>query len=134
MKLHISIVTPTKTILETDADEIVIPTTEGEIAVLPHHIPLVTHIASGELLIKHGDKTDSFAVTGGFAEIGNNTVSILADYAVHAKDINERKAEEAKERAKHLMEQKLSEKDFAEAQAELERAMAQIRLIQKLRK
>jgi len=103
MKLHINVVTPEKTILDEDIDEVIIPTITGEITILPQHIPLLSQIAPGELTIKKGNATEHLVVVGGFLEVGNNIITILADHAVHAKNIILAKAQEAKERAEKAM-------------------------------
>lgn len=132
--LHVSVVTPEKTLVETEADEVIIPTPQGEIAILPQHIPLLTQVAPGELIIKKGTNSQHLAVVGGFVELGNNRLYILADFGIASGDINERRAHEAKERAEKLLESKLTDEEFAHATAELERAMTQIRLLTKLKK
>ena len=134
MKLTISVVTPEKTLLEEEADEVIIPTTEGEIAVLPHHISLLSQIAPGELQIRNAGKTDHLAVIGGFLEIGNNKITVLADYAIHAKDISTAKAEEAKERAEKAMKNKMTENEFRVAQDEFIKAILELKVAKKIGK
>jgi F-type H+-transporting ATPase subunit epsilon len=134
MPLHIQIVTPEKIILDTQADEIIAPTITGEIAILPHHIPLLTQLEPGELTIKRGSAIEHFVVVGGFLEVGTDTVSILADYAVHGKDISEAKAEEAKQRAQKRMEERKSDEDFAIAEAEFRRAILELKVAQKIKR
>lgn len=131
MKLQITVVTPEKKLLEQEADEIVIPTTEGEIAVLPEHISLLSQIAPGTLQIKLNGKTETLAVMGGFIEVGHNKVIILADYAVHAKDISEGKAQEAKERAERAMKDKKSGNEFKVAQDEFIKAILELKVAKK---
>ena len=132
--LHISITTPEKTILDQEADEVVIPTITGEITVLPSHVPLLSQLAPGEVAVKKGSQIRHLAITGGFLEIGNDTVSLLADYAISGEDANERRAQEAKERAEKLMKEKGTEQQYAIAQGELQKALAELRLISKVRK
>ena len=129
--LHIKIISPEKVILETDADQISAPTTTGEITILPHHIPLVTQLADGELIVKIGSKETAIAVAGGFLEVGSNTVSVLADYAITSEAIEESRAQEAKERAEKLMKEKKSDRDFAEAQAIFRRAILELKIASK---
>jgi F-type H+-transporting ATPase subunit epsilon len=128
MKLHITVVTPEKTLISEDADEIIIPTTEGEIAVLPEHIPLLSQITPGELIIKKGNQTENLAVMGGFIEVGKNQITILADYAIHAKDINTGKAEEAKQRAERAMKDKTTGNEFRVAQDEFIKAILELKV------
>ncbi len=134
MKLQITVVTPEKKLLEQEADEIIIPTTEGEIAVLPEHISLLSQIAPGTMQIKLNGKTDHLAVMGGFLEIGNNKVTILADYAVHAKDISTGKAQEAKERAERAMKDKTSGNEFKVAQDEFIKAILELKVAKRVGK
>lgn len=129
VKLHI--LTPEKEIYNEEADEVIIPTTAGVIGVLPHHAPLVAQIMPGELEIKHNGKNIPMAVYGGYVEINHNTVSILADYAARVEDIELAKVQEAKERAEKLMQEKISEEDFAMAEAELQKALMQLRVVRK---
>ena len=132
MKLQITVVTPEKTLLNEEADEIVIPTVEGEISVLPEHIPLLSQIAPGELIIKKGNTTDHLAVMGGFIEVGKNAVTILADYAVRAKDIHTGKAQEAKERAERAMKDKTSGNEFKVAQDEFIKAILELKVAKRV--
>ncbi|HSX08760.1 MAG TPA: ATP synthase F1 subunit epsilon [Candidatus Saccharimonadales bacterium] len=134
MKLQITVVTPEKKLLEQEADEIIIPTTEGEIAVLPEHISLLSQIAPGTLQIKLNGKTDHLAVMGGFLEVGHNKVTILADYAVHAKDISTGKAQEAKERAERAMKDKTSGNEFKVAQDEFIKAILELKVAKRVGK
>lgn len=132
MSLHVQVVTPEKTVLETEADEIIIPTTEGEIAVLPHHVALLTQVAPGELMIKKNQQTQHMAVMGGFVEISKDSVSILAEFAVAGKDISALKAQEAKDRAEKAMKENLSQEDYAVAAGELQKAILQLKIAGKL--
>lgn len=134
MALHISIVTPEKAILETEADEIIIPTTEGEITVLPQHVPLLSQIAPGELILKKGNTTEHIAVMGGFLEISHDKITVLSDYAVHGNNISAIKAQEAKERAERKMKEKLTEEDFAVVQAEFQKAILELKVANKIKR
>ena len=131
MKLLLDIITPTNVVLSEEVDEITMPTTDGEISILPNHVNLLTKIAPGEMLIKKGPKTDLFAITGGFLEIANNHVNVLADYAIHADAIEIAKVEEAKERAQKAMKEKLTEEDFRVVNAELAKSLLQLKVARK---
>lgn len=136
MNLSLVIITPQKVVLEDEADEIIAPTTTGQITILPKHIGLLTKIEPGELIIKKGKTIDSFAITGGILEVSQNKVTVLADYAVHSKEIEIAKAIEAQKRAEQLMKQakeKESEKDFVLAETELRRALLELKVGQKRR-
>ena len=131
--LQISIVTPEKIILDTQADEIIIPTTQGEITVLPEHVPLVSQVGPGELVIKKGNSSEHLAVMGGFLEVSKDTVTILADYAVHSREISAVKAEEAKKRAEKAMREGATQKDYAEAEAALQKAILELKIARKIK-
>lgn len=126
--LHFEIITPEKVVFSDEVDEVIAPTAQGQIAILPHHVNLLSRVTEGELIIKKGQKEQYIAVMGGFLEVGNNKVSLLADYAIHAAEINVAKAEEAKKRAEKLLEEKLSEKDFVIAQSELQKALMELKV------
>ncbi|HKC14647.1 MAG TPA: F0F1 ATP synthase subunit epsilon [Patescibacteria group bacterium] len=128
MSLQLQIITPLKSILNEQVDEIVVPTESGEITVLPSHVPLLTKIKPGEMIIKRNQKSSFFAITGGFLEVNDNNVTILADYAVRAEDIEVAKAKEAEERAKQTMKEKADKREFAVAEADLRRAIVELQV------
>ncbi len=134
MSLLLEIITPEKVVYKDEVDEVIIPTVNGEIAVLPHHVNLLSQIIPGELIIKKGDKTESIAITGGFLDVNKNGVNILADYAIKAGDIETAKAKEAQERAERLMKEKTTDKDFKIAEAELRKAILQLKVATKYKK
>ena len=131
MKLHLEVITPTKVVLSEEVDEIIINTASGEITILPNHIDLLTKLVPGEMIVKTGSKTQSLAVNGGFLEISNNKVSILADYAVRAADIEIAKAKEAKEQAEKVMKNKEVNKAFVVAEAKLRKALLELKVATK---
>lgn len=134
MKLLIEIVTPEKIVFkEENAEEVLIPTPNGQIGILPHHLPLLTQVTSGELVVKKGKTTQFLAITSGFAEIANNKITILADYAVRSEEIEIAKAQEAKKRAEQLLNEKISAKDFAIAEADLRRSILELKVAQRRR-
>lgn len=128
MKLLLEIITPTRVVLKEEVDEVTIPTVNGEISILPNHIDLLTKIKEGEMTIKRNNKSEAFAITGGFLEISNNHVNILADHAIKAEDIEIAKVQEAQERAKQAMKNKESSKEFAVAQADLRKAILELKV------
>lgn len=129
MALYLKLITPTATILDEEVDEITLPTVNGEISILPNHVDLLTKLVEGEMIIKKGNKTQGFAVFGGFLEVSKNHASILADYAVRAEDIEIGKAKEAGERAQKAMKEKTSEQDFKIADAELRKALLELKVV-----
>jgi F-type H+-transporting ATPase subunit epsilon len=112
-------------------DEITAPGFDGEISILPNHVNLLTRLKHGELIIKKAGKNSAFAVMGGFLEVLDNKVSILADYAIKADDIEIAKAEQARERAKKLMEERKGKEDFAIAEGELRRSLLELKVAKK---
>ncbi|HSX40322.1 MAG TPA: ATP synthase F1 subunit epsilon [Candidatus Saccharimonadales bacterium] len=131
MTFHLDIITPEKNVFSSEVEELTVPTVNGQISILPHHVALLTQVVSGEMIIKQKDKAEPFAITGGFLEVADNKVSVLADFAIHAEDISVAKAEEAKKRAEHLMSDKTSEQDLRMAQAELQKAILQLHIAHK---
>jgi F-type H+-transporting ATPase subunit epsilon len=135
--MKLEIVTPERIIYSGDVDQITVDTANGRIAVLPHHVNLFSKIMPGEMIIKIGDRDQSLAVTGGFLEVSNNKVTILADYAVHADEVDVNKALEAQKRAEEILKKKegqISEQDFAEARAELSRAILELHVANRRRR
>lgn len=128
--MRLNIVTPEKKIFEDEVDSVSLPTYDGEITVLPHHVPLMTQIKAGELTIKAKGKTEYFVTGPGFVEITGKRVSVLTDLAETSEQISLEKAEEAKKRAEEAIKNKhnLSDEEFATAAASLERALASINI------
>lgn len=127
------LITPEKIAFEAETASVTLPTTTGEITVLPGHIPLVSQLGNGELIVR--DTTDHiFAVSGGFVTIGSDIIEVLAEAADHADEIDLQKAEEARARAEKLREAAQGEMELAEAAAALGRALAQIKVAQRKHK
>lgn len=131
MNLYLSIITPEKVIYEDEVAEIVVPTVNGEIAILPNHINLLTQVNPGELVIQKGASQQYLAVTGGFLEVRDNKVSVLAEYAVKAQDIEVARAMEAKKRAEKVMSEKSTDNEMRIAQAEMIKAILELRVATK---
>lgn len=127
-KLNVELVTPEGTVLSTEADFVKAPGLAGELGVLPRHIPLMTPLRAGEVLVRNEDDEHFIFVAGGFLQVLPDKVVILADVAERAEDIDEERAEEARKRAQQLLEQPGVEADSAEAVAALERAMFRLRV------
>ncbi len=133
MKLQLEVITPVQSVLKDEVDEIVIPTDTGEIAILPNHVDLVSKIKAGEMIIKKAGKSSFFAITGGFLEINKNNVTILADYAVRAENIEIAKAKEAQERAQEKLKQKVSGREFAQAESDLRKSLTELHVAKRRR-
>jgi len=127
-QLHLKIVTPEKLLIDEQVDQVNIPTVEGQIGILPHHANLMAKLKPGELVIKKGGKQESLAMGDGFLQMTDNTLTIMTDLATYAQDIDERAVEEAKKRAEQALEQKLSDEEYAETLANLEKSLAQLRI------
>jgi F-type H+-transporting ATPase subunit epsilon len=138
-KLNLKIVTPEKLILEELVDSVTIPTTEGEITILPDHIPLVAGLASGNIVAISDGEHIPIAVVGGFVETKkeNNLteVTILADFAEHIGDITDEEIEKAKAKAEELRKQAENNEvvDFEHFESELERSLNRIKIADKWR-
>jgi F-type H+-transporting ATPase subunit epsilon len=128
MKLILEVLTPTKSLLNEEIDQVTVPTLEGEISILPNHVNLLTKLSSGEMIVRKANKNETFAVLGGFLEVSNNHVSVLADHAIRANDIELAKAQEAHERAKLAMKNKQNEKEFKVAEANLRKALLELKI------
>ena len=103
MPLVLEIVTPEARVYSDTIDSVVIPTVEGEVGILPGHIALLTQVADGELRVMKGNETHYLAVGGGFAEVGDDRVRVLAEHAITAEKIDEDAVEAALKRAEqHL--------------------------------
>jgi F-type H+-transporting ATPase subunit epsilon len=127
-KLQVELVTAEGRVLSTEADFVRAPGLAGELGVLPHHIPLMTPLRPGEVLVRNNGDEEYLFVAGGFLEVLPDRVVILADAAERAEDIDEARAEEARRRAQQLVEQRADAADAAEAAAALERAMYRLRI------
>ncbi len=127
--ITLDIISQEKHLTTIEVGEIIAPTTSGVITVLPNHIPMFTKLADGVITTKSGDKTDEFAILGGFMDIGpDSKVTILADAALRTDDINIAKAEEAKRLAEEAMQNKGSEIEFKEAEASLRKALLELKV------
>jgi F-type H+-transporting ATPase subunit epsilon len=127
-KLHVDIVTVEGRRFEGEADFVLAPGIEGELGILPRHIPLLTPLAAGAIKVRNDGDEQFFFVSGGFLEVRPDQVTVLADAAERAEDIDEARAEEARRRAQSLLEQKVSAAEVAGASAALARAEARLRL------
>ena len=127
-QLHLKIVTPEKLIIDEEVDMVTLSSSEGELGILPHHTGLMAKLLPGELRIKKGEKTEILATGDGFIQVANNTLTILTDLAENVADIDEKAVEEARKRAESALEQKLSDVEYAETFAILEKSLAQLRV------
>jgi F-type H+-transporting ATPase subunit epsilon len=134
MPLELEIVTAERQLLaEDNIDVVIAPGSEGELAILPRHAPLMTILEMGELRYRRGGDETSVAVTGGFMEVRNNKVTVLADAAEKAEDIDEARAEAARQRAQQRLTQRPSELDLVRAEIALRRSLLRLRVAERRR-
>ncbi len=133
MTIHVDIVSAEKEIYSGTAEMVFAPLVTGEVGVLPRHAPLLARMKPGEVRVRTATEELSFYVSGGLLEVQPHVVTVLADTAARAKDLDEAAALKAKERAEEALKNRKTEIDYARAQAELAEALAQLRAIQKLR-
>lgn len=132
-KLRLVVVTPEGKTFDDDVEQVVMPGVEGQLGILPGHVPLLTAIQPGELDLKAGSRGDELAVGGGFAEVTGSRVTILTDMAVKPEDIDEHAVERALERAKEALLEKRAGPEAAELMALIQRSTAQLQLKRKRR-
>lgn len=135
MTLHVDIVSAEEEIHSGPASVVYAPAEMGEVGIYPRHAPLVTRLKPGEIRVETPDGEELlFFVSGGLLEVQPHVVTVLADTAIRAKDLDEAAALEAQKKAEQAMRDKTSAMELAKAKAELVQAAAQLRAIQKLRK
>ena len=135
MTVHVDIVSAEAAIFSGLATMVFAPGVMGELGIMPRHAPLLTKIKPGEVRIRTEDGNEEFFyVSGGMLEIQPHIITILADTAARAKDLDEAAAQAAKQRAEQALKDKKGDIDLAQAEAELAEAIAQIKAIQSLRK
>lgn len=130
----LTITTPERTVFEGRAESVTIPTSTGEITVLAHHMPIATVLKAGELVIRHGQDVQPYAVAGGFVEVLPDKIVILADTAEHLTEIDEQRAQEAVARAEKLKDDvRHNVEEYAMVTAKLERDLNRLKIIRKHR-
>jgi F-type H+-transporting ATPase subunit epsilon len=133
--IHVDIVSAEGEIYAGEASMVFAPAAMGELGIAPRHAPLLTNLKPGEIRVQSPDGQEQhFYVSGGALEVQPHLVTVLADTAVRAKDLDETAALEAKRRAEEALRDRKDHMELAEAQAELARAAAQLKAIDRLRK
>jgi F-type H+-transporting ATPase subunit epsilon len=133
--IHLDIVSAEGEIFSGEATMVFAPGSQGELGIAPRHAPLLTTLKAGEVRVQAADHEEqSFYVGGGTLEVQPHLVTVLADTAARARDLDEAAAQEAKQRAEEAIRGRGEKMDIAEAQAELARAVAQLRAIERLRR
>ena len=133
MAIHVNIVSAEGEIFTGEADMVFAPAKAGEIGIAPRHAPLLTTLKPGSVRVQTGETERLFYVTGGILEVQPYLVTVLADSALHAEQLDEAEALAARERAKEMLEGKHGAIDLARAQAELVEAEARYRAAQQLK-
>ncbi|MDH7476599.1 MAG: ATP synthase F1 subunit epsilon [Microgenomates group bacterium] len=134
VKLKLKIITPRKIIKEEEVDSISVPTSDGEITILPKHINLFTLLKEGIVKIKTGDKEDYLAIGGGYLQTDGYLVNLLVSRAYGQSEIDEKLTQKAIEEAKTLIKQSKDEKEKAEAISLLRRSMIDFKLLKRRKK
>jgi F-type H+-transporting ATPase subunit epsilon len=124
--LKLEIVTPHATVYSEDVEMVTLQGVEGEMGIYPQHVRLMTQLVPGEMVVQKDGHDDFLAVGEGLVEITNDRVAILTDMAVRAENIDEAKAEEARQRAAARLQEQLSSQDLASLNASLARSLAQL--------
>ena len=136
MTVHVDVVSAEEAIFSGLAEIVIVPGQMGELGIYPRHVPLLTRIKPGSVRIRRPDQEEDelIYVSGGMLEVQPDVVTILADTAIRGKDLDEARALESKRAAEESMKDRSSDIDYARAQAELAEALAQLRMIQQIRK
>ena len=139
MPLFVEIVTAERVVrTEENVEVLIAPGSEGQLAILPRHAPLMTTLDYGELIFRRGTDESAFAIGGGFLEVHSDHVTVLADVAEAAEDIDVDRAEAARRRAEEQLagarDQSVSEADLARAQASMQRALLRLRVAERRRR
>ena len=132
MTIQLEIVTPERLAYSDQVDAVILPGSEGELGVLPHHAPLVTTLGIGELRIRKGSTEESFAIVGGFLQVRPDKVVVMAETADMASEIDLEKAQEARREAERALESGFHEgADLSAARASLQQALIRIRVAER---
>jgi ATP synthase, F1 epsilon subunit (delta in mitochondria) len=126
--LKLEIVTPDAKVFSDDVDMVTLPGVEGEMGIYPMHVPLMTQLAAGEITVRKGGQDFFLAVGDGFVEITGERVAVLTDMAIKAENIDEVKAEEARQRAEARLAEKLDGEEVAAVHAALANSLAQLKV------
>ena len=135
MTIHVDIVSAEQEVYSGLAEMLFAPAELGEVGIAPRHAPLITRLKPGEVRVKLNEKESlAYYVSGGLLEVQPHVVTVLADTAIRAHDIDEAAALQAKARAEELLADKSGKYDYALAKAELAEAISQLKTLERLRK
>lgn len=129
-KIKFKIITPEHTVFEDAVSQVTLPVSDGEVTILANHRPYIASLKPGEILLKTGNEETSLAVSGGFIEFNKNSLTVLADTAERAEEIDLQRAEEARARAEEIRKEKISmdDGDYARVAATIEKELARLRV------
>jgi F-type H+-transporting ATPase subunit epsilon len=135
IKIHFKIVTPERIVFDDEINQATLPVTDGEVTILPNHRSYIASLKAGEIMLKKAGEEISLATAGGFLEFNDNKLTVLADRAERAEEIDVTRAEEARKRAEELKTQKvgMDEADYARVAAAIDKEMARIKVAKKHR-
>ncbi len=131
--LRLEIVTPAAVAYSADVHMVTLPAVDGQIGIYPHHVPLLTRIVPGELIVRVGGEETSLAVGEGLVEVTGDRVAVVTDMAIAAAQIDEARIEEARQRAEARLRDAISDAEVATVNASLARSLAQLRVKQRRR-
>jgi F-type H+-transporting ATPase subunit epsilon len=133
--MHVNIVSAEAEIFSGTVEQVFAPAMMGEVGIYPRHTQMLSPLKPGEIrVVKEGGDEEFYFVSGGMLEVQPHVVTVLADTAVRAKDLDEAQAIEAKKRAEQALKDRQGDMDYARAEAELAEAVAQLQTIQRMRK
>jgi F-type H+-transporting ATPase subunit epsilon len=133
--MRCEIVTQERVVFDQSVDMVIAPGSEGELGILPHHVPLLTALSPGELRVKTGSTVEAFAVSGGFMEVQPDHVTVLARTAEHADEIDVNRADEARSRAKQLLDREAAadREQYRSIHAALQRSRVRLKVARRRR-
>ena len=132
--MRLEIVTAERVVYSDEVSRLRVPGIDGELGILPHHAPLLTQIKPGEIQVSKGDEDNYMAVSGGFLEVLGNKVTILADTAEYADEIDDRRAAQALELAQERISSRSSDMDLQQALTAMRRSQARLKVAQRRRR
>jgi F-type H+-transporting ATPase subunit epsilon len=133
MPLRLELVTAERIVLQEDVDMVIAPAADGQVGILPHHAPFLTTLRPGDLRVRRGGSEQELVVTGGFMEVLNGKVTILADAAERVEEIDLARAEEARRRAADALANRQAGVDTASAELAMRRAVVRLSVARRRR-
>jgi len=126
--LRLDIITPAETAYSADVEMVTLPSVTGQIGIYPLHVPLLTRVVPGEMIVRRNGRDEFLAVGEGLVEVTGDRVAIVTDMAIAVEKIDEARAEEARRRAEARLNDKISNEEVATVNAALARSLAQLRV------